>query len=105
MPRLIALKPRVALANLSRVRSHEVERDRGRPFQRARVRFLSDHPLCEYCQAQDPPRVSASTILEHRVPLWKGGSMWDEANWAASCRPCADAKTAREAGERAGKAD
>lgn len=98
---MTTLKPRVSVAGTQRVQPHHVERDRSTRFQRARFRFLSERPLCEYCQAQTPPRLSAAEILEHRVPLWAGGSMWDQANWAASCKACADAKTAREAGERA----
>ena len=102
MPRLATLKPRVAFAR-QRIVSHHVDRTRGRANQRRRERILSAQPLCVQCEQHD--RVALATEVDHVVPLWKGGSMWDEANWAASCRPCADAKTAREAGERAGKAD
>lgn len=97
MPRIPTLKPRVQFAR-QKIQSHYVERDRSWAFKKARERYLSDNPLCMYCEADG--RVTAACILEHRVPLWQGGAMWSEANWAASCKPCADAKTAREARER-----
>jgi len=96
--RLTTLKPRIAVGVTQRVQAHQVERDRSSRFKRARYAYLSANPVCVYCQAQG--RLSAATILEHRTPLWAGGSMWDEVNWAASCEPCANAKTAREAAER-----
>lgn len=98
--RLSTLKPRVATL-APKTRTHVVERDRSTAWKRARYAYLSAHPTCEYCAQATPPRLSAATILEHRTPLWAGGSMWDEANWAASCDECARAKTAREAADRA----
>lgn len=98
MGRLTTLKPRVGAAPQPRVRSHVVERDRSRAFQRARARYLSDHPLCVECERQG--RVSAAVELDHVVPLWKGGGN-DDANLAGLCRPCHLAKTAEEAKERA----
>jgi 5-methylcytosine-specific restriction protein A len=41
--------------------------------------------------------VVAATVVDHVVPH-RGDQrlFWDTANWAPSCKPCHDAKTARE---------
>jgi 5-methylcytosine-specific restriction protein A len=41
--------------------------------------------------------VVLATVVDHIVPH-RGDQrlFWDEANWAALCKPCHDAKTARE---------
>jgi 5-methylcytosine-specific restriction protein A len=60
--------------------------------------MLSGQPLCVLCQREG--RVAAATELDHRVPLWAGGTD-AEANLDPLCSPCHSAKTAREAAERA----
>jgi 5-methylcytosine-specific restriction protein A len=68
-------------------------------WQQASRRFLKEHPLCYYCQQEDPPRVTAATVVDHSIPH-KGDRrlFWDESNWRASCKPHHDAKTAKEDG-------
>jgi 5-methylcytosine-specific restriction endonuclease McrA len=45
--------------------------------------------------------VSVGTVVDHIVPLWKGGSDADSNKELLCQAPCHDAKTAREAAERA----
>jgi 5-methylcytosine-specific restriction protein A len=42
-------------------------------------------------------RLVPATVVDHVVPH-RGNQrlFWDPANWAALCKPCHDAKTARE---------
>jgi 5-methylcytosine-specific restriction protein A len=41
--------------------------------------------------------IEPSTTVDHIVPHRGDQKLfWDEANWAALCKPCHDAKTARE---------
>lgn len=101
--RLTCLKPRVPAANLSRVKlapiGSQVERKRGAAgvADRERIR-RRDNGLCQECARQG--RVSVGCDVDHIVPLWDGGSD-DDANKELLCRPCHDAKTAREAAQRA----
>ena len=74
--------------------------ERGSPGLRSalapgRAAFLAQHPLCAACQAQG--RVVRATVVDHVVPH-RGDQVlfWDETNWAPACKPCHDAKTARE---------
>ena len=57
--------------------------------------ILARHPLCVRVpgrRAHEP-----ATIVDHIVPHRGDQKLfWDEANWAALCKPCHDAKTARE---------
>ena len=43
--------------------------------------------------------MTASTTVDHIIPH-KGDRklFWDKTNWQALCKPCHDAKTAREDG-------
>jgi 5-methylcytosine-specific restriction protein A len=80
---------------LDRERPSAARRGYGRPWRRARAAFLAQHPLCVACRAQG--RVVAASVVDHVVPH-RGDQrlFWDTGNWAPSCKPCHDAKTARE---------
>ena len=42
-------------------------------------------------------RVVAATVVDHVVPHRGDPELfWDETNWPPACKPCHDAKTARE---------
>ena len=48
-------------------------------------------------RAEAQGRVVPATIVDHVVPHRGDPDLfWDEANWAALCKRCHDAKTARE---------
>lgn len=98
MPRLTTLKPRVGTL-ATQVRSHQVGRNRGRPWTRLRARLLSERPLCVHCERQG--RVAEATELDHIVPLWQAGTD-DPSNLQGLCGDCHRTKTAREAGLRQG---
>lgn len=104
MPKLQTLKPRLQaagnrLATLSPVRPDTVPRVRGwRGVQdRERIR-KRDCGLCQECKRQG--KTTVGSAVDHKIPLWKGGSD-DDTNKELLCDPCHDAKTAREARERA----
>lgn len=107
MARLPTLKPRIATLG-QRVptgggswRDGKTTNERGYTYawQKARERFLAQHPLCERCQAAG--RAAVATIVDHKTP--HRGDMalfWDESNWEAMCKPHHDSEKQRE--ERAG---
>ncbi|WP_339321386.1 HNH endonuclease [Paenibacillus sp. FSL W8-0194] len=80
-----------------RNRGSSAKRGYGRLWRRERAAFLLENPLCVACYRND--RVTASSVVDHVVPH-KGDQklFWDRSNWQALCKPCHDAKTAREDG-------
>ena len=61
-------------------------------WQRERLYFLSQHPLCVMCEAEN--RVKAATVVDHITP--HRGNMelfWDVSNWQALCKTHHDKKT------------
>jgi 5-methylcytosine-specific restriction protein A len=104
MAKLQTLKPRLQaagnrLATLTPVRPDTVQRKRGwagvQDRQRIRAR---DNGLCQQCLRDG--RVTIGYPVDHIIPLWKGGSDAD-SNKETLCTTCHDAKSAREAAERA----
>ena len=80
---------------LDRARPSAARRGYGPRWRRARAAYLARHPLCVQCQAKG--RIEPSTTVDHIVPHRGDQTLfWDEANWAALCKRCHDAKTARE---------
>jgi 5-methylcytosine-specific restriction protein A len=80
---------------LDRERPSASRRGYGPRWRRARAAFLSRNPLCAACEAQG--RVVPATVVDHVVPHRGDQKLfWDETNWAATCKPCHDGKTARE---------
>jgi 5-methylcytosine-specific restriction protein A len=80
---------------LDRQRPSAARRGYGRRWRKARAAFLAAHPLCAACWMQG--RVVAATVVDHVMP--HGGDarlFWNERNWAPSCKPCHDRKTAHE---------
>lgn len=100
MPRLTTLKPRIDALRTG-PKAATVERLRGHANQRRRERLLSAHPLCVYCDREG--RVTLADEIDHRVPLWMGGTE-DDANLDPLCRPCHAEKSRREAAMRCGDA-
>lgn len=97
MSRLTNLKPRLAVAPVQRIRSHEVERIRGRAWMAIRGRVLSDDPLCPMCRAEG--RVAAATEVDHVVPLHMGGTN-ERVNLVGLCHEHHAAKTSDEMEKR-----
>lgn len=72
-----------------------MKRITGTTLQKRRRRWFEANPLCVHCKAQG--RVSLATDLDHITPLFKGGAD-DETNLQGLCKPCHDAKTAKDMG-------
>src|SRR5918996_225875 len=102
----VPVKPPVHLPRGARIAAAvKTELDRQRPsasargygprWRRARAAYLARHPLCGPCR--EAGRLEPATVVDHRVPH-RGDPVlfWDEANWAALCKRCHDAKRARE---------
>lgn len=54
-------------------------------WQKARERYLQEHPLCVMCEEQG--RVTASTVVDHIVPHHGDQRLfWAETNWQALCK-------------------
>jgi 5-methylcytosine-specific restriction enzyme A len=80
---------------LDRQRPSAARRGYGPRWRRARAAYLARHPLCVPCAAAG--RLVQATVVDHIVPHSGDPVLfWDEANWQGSCKPCHDAKTARE---------
>jgi 5-methylcytosine-specific restriction protein A len=80
---------------LDRERPTASARGYGARWRRARRAFLAQHPLCAACEAQG--RVVPATVVDHRVPHRGDPVLFrEESNWQGLCKPCHDAKTARE---------
>jgi len=60
------------------------QRGYGGRWQRERLLFLAQHPLCLMCEVEG--RVTAATVVDHITPH-KGDYdlMWDASNWQALC--------------------
>ncbi len=95
-----SLAPAASRVNmLPTQRPDVVERKRGSAGVRDRERIRArDCGLCQECKRRGKTTLGAA--VDHIIALWKGGSDEDD-NKELLCIPCHDAKTAREAAERA----
>ena len=62
----------------------------GRRWRKASKQFLTEHPLCVYCERDG--RTTVATVCDHIVPH-KGDPVlfWDwENNWQQLCKFCHD---------------
>ncbi len=75
------------------------QRGYGYRWQQARARYLSDNPLCAYCDQTG--RTTTANVVDHKVPHHGDQKLfWDETNWQPLCKPCHDTVKAREEGRR-----
>ena len=105
MPKLQTLKSSLQMAR-SRitpsqpVRTDIVERKRGSAGVADRERIRQrDGGLCQQCLAKGITAIGV--VVDHKRPLWAGGSDDDSNKWLLCQQPCHDEKTAREARQRA----
>jgi len=68
-------------------------------WQKARLAFLADNPLCARCKEASPPRITEATVVDHIIPHKGDQSLfWSVTNWCSLCTRCHDSKTATEDG-------
>jgi 5-methylcytosine-specific restriction enzyme A len=112
-PRLKTLGARVQTLNATRVqpltsagswragKDGSTARGYGYRWQRARDRFLREHPLCVECKRDGRP--VPAVVVDHIVPHRGDQDLfWDELNWQPLCKPHHDAKTQQELAEERG---
>lgn len=98
--RPITLKPtRVHASPLAAVeprrRGTRQERGYGVAWQRLRVRYLSEHPLCVHCAAKG--RMVAANEVDHLIDIAVRPDLrLDADNLQALCKRCHSRKTRRE---------
>jgi 5-methylcytosine-specific restriction enzyme A len=63
-------------------------------WQRFRMWYLHEYPLCVECEKQD--RVTGASEVHHIKALADGGEQYEEANLMGLCKPCHSSITARE---------
>ena len=66
-------------------------------WQKARLFFLMQHPLCKHCN--DEGFIVSANVVDHIIPH-KGDMQlfWDKDNWQALCQKHHNKKTATEDG-------
>ena len=66
-------------------------------WRKARLTFLSKHPLCRHCEEAGVTKLAE--VVDHIIPH-KGSTelFWDKENWQPLCKRCHDIKTATEDG-------
>lgn len=78
-------------------RGSSAARGYGGKWQRERAAYLAANPICT--EHWKLGRVVLANVVDHIVPH-KGDQklFWSRSNWQPLCKPCHDAKTAREDG-------
>lgn len=104
MSKLSTLAPRIGTRSAVRVpllaaKPGVEKRIQGRAGvkMRQQAKRAAGH-LCVRCTAEG--RVRAATVVDHRVPLWQGGSN-EPSNLDPLCDECHSIKSASEATQRA----
>ena len=78
-------------------RQSSSSRGYGARWQKVRLSFLRNNPLCAECYKIDA--LTAATVVDHIEPHKGDQSLfWDQDNWQSLCKQCHDRKTAREDG-------
>jgi 5-methylcytosine-specific restriction protein A len=102
--KLTTLKPRLQVAGqrlttLAPARAGTVERVRGWKGVNDRKRIRArDGGMCQECKRHG--RFTLGGPVDHIKPLWDGGTD-EDSNKELLCQDCHDAKTVREAAQRA----
>lgn len=75
-------------------RGTAAQRGYGGRWQRARLVFLQENPLCETCGAKG--YVVEATTVDHKTPHRGNQQLfWDASNWSALCSTCHNRKTGK----------
>lgn len=94
----MAAKTHRAYAPIPRVdnRGGSAKRGYDATWQRLRLMYLRDNPLCVECERQG--EIVAATDVDHITPIASGGERLDESNLQSLCRSCHSRKTVTEDG-------
>lgn len=81
--------------------SDEEAKERNRFYQRkswkmARVLHLQSEPLCRECKKHG--RLVAAEVVDHVIPITKGGDELYDGNLQSLCKSCHNNKTSKESG-------
>ena len=78
-------------------RSHNFSKMYGWEWRKVRNNFIKANPLCVICFAKG--LIVPANVVDHIKPH-KGDKnlFWNEDNYQSLCKPCHDAKTAKEDG-------
>ena len=79
-------KEKQRLALYDKRRGNAQERGYDAVWAKARMRYLTEHPLCESCEKSGT--LTASTLVHHIKHLEDGGARLDQHNLMALCRAC-----------------
>ena len=96
-PRLQAAPSRLSTVSAGSWRAGKTTTERGYGYrwQKYRVRFLQEHPLCAMCKALG--MVTGASVVDHITPHNGDESLfWSGANHQALCKPCHDGAKQRE---------
>lgn len=101
--KLRMLKPRLAHTVAKPERQSAAARGYGHQWREARQVWLSQHPLCVFCEAVG--RVTAASVVDHVIPHRGDARLfWDRGNWQSLCASChSSTKQAQEAAEIYGR--
>ncbi|KKK69090.1 hypothetical protein LCGC14_2937510 [marine sediment metagenome] len=80
--------------DFNKTRPTSAERGYNRAWQVYRAWYLKRHRLCVVCSKEG--KTVIATIVDHIIPVSKGGDFWDESNHQSMCLSHHNAKTARE---------
>jgi 5-methylcytosine-specific restriction protein A len=71
------------------------QRGYGTIWQKARLAYLAQHPLCMFCAREG--RLTAATVVDH-IQSHQGDyeRFWDPENWQGLCKPHHDRTKQRE---------
>jgi 5-methylcytosine-specific restriction protein A len=80
-------------------KAHEGHKNTGfnyssKRWKKVREIFIRQHPLCVACTEKE--LIVQASVVDHIVPISKGGSPWSFSNFQSLCKSCHDSKSAKE---------
>lgn len=81
---------------LDKQRGSSHSRGYNNAWRKYRDRYLKEHPLCVMCMLNRI--IQPATVVDHILPVNRGGDFWLASNHQALCASCHGIKTATEDG-------